>query len=731
MSNSDKLSFQKLLINKWIEDNVKYPKNNSFFYAASLAALFPDLILIKGWNTDQFKNRKEDIVHFWVEDKLGNIIDPTLAQYPNGKNIEGVQISLENNMEEVIKNPLFKTLSSDDQEKILIKSSEPLSGRFIGFKHFTALLPFSKRIVKESKNHEYIGKREEESGNITYLYDEKHIAARNKKKEKRLKKLSKSLEKVRQKVKQDLTSDDDKKKLSALAIGLIDETYERIGNEESAKELKHYGVTGWLLKHITFKGNKAIIKYVGKAGVKQNKEVKNKQIVKILKDICKGKKKNDRILEGINAKDVNAYLSPFGITAKDMRGYHANKEMLRSLKESGKGKLPKDGKEREKALKERFKKALENAAKKVGHEPGTLKRQYLIPSIEKAYMEGKSTYSILASESVQFIKNAKHDGAMLALMTPPNICKKIDKIVDHDTISSDGLHLTLLYLGLAKDLDKKTIKLITKAVEKVCSRHNQLNMCITGVGLFTPGKKGTPVYFIPNAKGLNNLQADLEETISNIIDLPSEHGWVPHMTVAYSEKPEIPNIPENLTWTATKVRLQVGGNKVADFDLQKIPISKRSFDKNARRVGVKQEYIWLWDDGKRDGKLVTSPHLEFEVNVIDSQEIKGVDHLSLARKVGMSSSDAQSVIRGFVTIPVYGSPEVTTYGIPFSTLLETHPKIYNAVEEIFELVPGSYKQEILSLPHGSYEEFSKLSISKIPFTKRAIAGSLGSSATNA
>jgi len=28
-------------------------------------------------------------------------------------------------------------------------------------------------------------------------------------------------------------------------------------------------------------------------------------------------------------------------------------------------------------------------------------------------------------------------------------------------------------------------------------------------------------------------QADLENTISNLIDLPSKHGWVPHMTIGY------------------------------------------------------------------------------------------------------------------------------------------------------------------------------------------------------
>ncbi len=516
-------------VTRWIEENVSDPKNHCFFYAAVLAALFPGLTLVRGWNTGQFRDgrlvEQGDTGHFWLEDEEGDIIDPTAAQYPGGRNFGGSPVSLAANLPEAIEDPLFKTLPSGDQEKILQVSADPVSGRHIGFRRhssaedeeeerlfdeywdrldrqmreeeakrpkrrrsemtldeieFLAEMdpeereeflknflpddeppPLSRRAARKpdecplcglpaqtrcrcrmaestcpnghkwhtcpihgtpvlghggnlgrcscglrrpsnpAKDHSYVAKRKEESGNFTYVYDEKHVAARNRKKEKRLKKLSKSLKEMRAKVRGDLSSDDETRRLAALAVALIDETYERVGNEESASELKHYGVTGWLVRHVTLGKGKATIKYVGKAGVKQTKEVKNKAVLKALRRACEGKKKGDRVLEGISAKDVNAYLAPFRITAKDIRGYHANKEMLRALKTNG--KPPKgDGK----AAKERFKKALEDAAKKVGHEPGTLKRQYLIPRIEQYYMEGKSVGNILASARIPLSKRA-------------------------------------------------------------------------------------------------------------------------------------------------------------------------------------------------------------------------------------------------------------------------------------------------------------------------------------
>jgi bifunctional non-homologous end joining protein LigD len=180
----------------------------------------------------------------------------------------------------------------------------------------------------------------------------------------------------------------------------------------------------------------------------------------------------------------------------------------------------------------------------------------------------------------------KHTGAMLALMAPPDIIRKMRKagIVKNKDISK-VLHLTLLYLGESSKLKKATLESIQKATEKVCARHSPLKMSISGAGLFISEEDGIPVFVVPNAKGLSALQADLENVIGSIIDLPSEHGWVPHMTVDYScdDKPELPDLTEPLTWTANKVRFQVGGEKMADIPIGSkkradvcFPISKRA-----------------------------------------------------------------------------------------------------------------------------------------------------------
>lgn len=239
---------------------------------------------------------------------------------------------------------------------------------------------------------------------IVYEYSERQVALRNRQKAERIEKLRTRIGKLRKKYKADLDSKDTATRLTALAVALMDETYERVGNDRSADENGHFGVTGWLVEHVTFKGAKATIKYTGKSGVDHVKEVTTAKVVSALRAACKGKKKADPLLcEGeecrIRAKEVNAYLKPFDITAKDIRGLHANEEMRTRLKAVRSGKLPEDKKEREKKLKDEFRKALEETAEAVGHTASTLRSQYLVPGLEEQFVKDGSVMEKLATKS--------------------------------------------------------------------------------------------------------------------------------------------------------------------------------------------------------------------------------------------------------------------------------------------------------------------------------------------
>lgn len=236
-----------------------------------------------------------------------------------------------------------------------------------------------------------------------YEYSDRQVQNRNKAKAERVEKLRGSIGDLRKQVTKDLDAKDSETRLTALAVALIDETFERVGNDTSAEE-GHFGVTGWTVEHISFSGGTATIKYVGKSGVDHEKKVTTAKVVSALKAAVKGKKKSDVILcDGdectVTATEVNAYLKPFDVTAKDIRGLHANETMREELTKARKGKLPEDKKEREKQLKAEFKEALEATAEAVGHEASTLKSQYLVPGLEDTFLkDGTVIKSLKASD---------------------------------------------------------------------------------------------------------------------------------------------------------------------------------------------------------------------------------------------------------------------------------------------------------------------------------------------
>jgi DNA topoisomerase-1 len=230
-----------------------------------------------------------------------------------------------------------------------------------------------------------------------YEYSDRQLSRRHNEKASRLEQLKSNLSELREKYRKHLTCEDPKQRLVALAVALIDETYERVGNETSAKERGHYGVTGWEKGHITWSGGKAVIKYVGKSGVKQEKVVENKQVLKALKSHLEGKDKSDCVFFykdddrefKVTAADVNAYLKEFDISAKDLRGLHANREMGERLKAIRKenGKLPTGQEEKKEQLTSEFERALEETAEAVGHEPATLRSNYLVPNMEDQFLK--------------------------------------------------------------------------------------------------------------------------------------------------------------------------------------------------------------------------------------------------------------------------------------------------------------------------------------------------------
>lgn len=202
------------------------------------------------------------------------------------------------------------------------------------------------------------------------------------KKKSNIESLSNNIQRLRLNVTKDLNNGTEKDMVTALVIAIMDKTAERVGNNNSA-ENGHYGITGLQKKHITVKGNSVFLKYVGKSGVEQEKNFTDERIASALKKVLQNKG-NDVFVtsEGFKISNdrVNRYLSRFNVTAKDIRGYSANKWIIKSLE-------GKQSEGEEKDRKKIFNETLKKVSEKIGHGKATLKKHYLIPELETNYIE--------------------------------------------------------------------------------------------------------------------------------------------------------------------------------------------------------------------------------------------------------------------------------------------------------------------------------------------------------
>ncbi|KAJ3448754.1 DNA topoisomerase [Anaeramoeba flamelloides] len=128
------------------------------------------------------------------------------------------------------------------------------------------------------------------------------------------------------------------------AVWIIDNLAIRGG---SAKDLKKsadtVGCATLRVEHIKFKKpNKIILDFLGKDSMRYINEVaiKDKYVLKNLKEFVKGKSKKKRIFDKINLTQLNAYLKKLmpGLTAKVFRTFNASFTLSKELK-----KTPKEG----------------------------------------------------------------------------------------------------------------------------------------------------------------------------------------------------------------------------------------------------------------------------------------------------------------------------------------------------------------------------------------------------
>lgn len=254
----------------------------------------------------------------------------------------------------------------------------------------------AKKAYKYESHEKYTYEWRDSKNRLQRRYTGDFVEKKQREKYQKINRAISRIPEMREQIEKDINGKDVVKKYTALAVRIIDITGARVGSEEHNRQNNSKGITTLEKSDLIFHDNgTAVLNYIGKKQVKQERIIDDPVIVAALRDLKK--KPGKRLFQvdkkgNITANGVNKYLKDFGLTAKDLRTLRANVEFTKFLKQKG---VEKEEKKRKKIISE----ALKSVSSHLGNTPNVCRTNYVAPELIDYYMAGKMSLKFAISKS--------------------------------------------------------------------------------------------------------------------------------------------------------------------------------------------------------------------------------------------------------------------------------------------------------------------------------------------
>jgi DNA topoisomerase-1 len=261
-------------------------------------------------------------------------------------------------------------------------------------------------------------------GRKQYRYHPKWRQARDETKFYRMLEFGRALPIIRARVKEDLARPGlPREKVLATVVKLLEATLIRVGNEEYARDNKHYGLTTMRNRHVDVAGSKVIFHFKGKSGIEHEVDVADRRLANIVKRLqdLPGHHlfqyvDEDGHRQDVDSDAVNAYLQEItgqSFTAKDFRTWAGTLLAAQALQEF-------ESFDSETQARKNIVQAIERVAERLGNTPSVCRKCYVHPEIIDAYMEGTTTHAVrelVEQEMAQGLSDlSPEEAAVMALL---------------------------------------------------------------------------------------------------------------------------------------------------------------------------------------------------------------------------------------------------------------------------------------------------------------------------
>jgi len=232
----------------------------------------------------------------------------------------------------------------------------------------------------------------DKKGRVQYRYHNRFRAQREEEKFQRVVEFGEALPELRRRVRADLQREaNDRQKVMASIVRLIDQGFFRVGNDKSAKNESTYGLTTIRGSHVKVDGYVLLFDYIGKWQKKQKRAIEDRDVARLVAQLkrIKGAElfkfmNGDRVID-VKDRHVNDYIQSIvgeNFTAKDFRTWAGT--LLCSIA------LAMQGQAATKTQRKRnVRKAIVATAEQLGNTPAVCRSSYICPRLIDDYMIGR------------------------------------------------------------------------------------------------------------------------------------------------------------------------------------------------------------------------------------------------------------------------------------------------------------------------------------------------------
>lgn len=252
------------------------------------------------------------------------------------------------------------------------------------------------------------------------------------------------------------------------------------------------------------------------------------------------------------------------------------------------------------------------------------------------------------------------DDAMIAFMLDASLADQLLTLARHAGIPEEGLqtadqmHLTLAYLGKVADAPGSDEENVTAELEKFASGWGSIKGAINGVGRFIDNPDKDCIYLNFDSPELPRFRQALVAFLKGIdVDPAENHGYTPHITLAYIGKDDpMPTITLQSIEVAFDALTLMWGNQPYEVSLNSADNAQDGEEEPLPEEAT--EEILDDADDLPDGEALKrkKPHDEMLTNVTDQMndpaynagEMSDDQHFAYPEESKLPMPDAQHVL---------------------------------------------------------------------------------------